>query len=298
MRHRSVVRSSAVFLSGFKMIRVYDRIVFLVALFALVASTVDYAVAEGRSEIIERWRQHDEQSGMRVNHDLWETFLLNYIRPGEDGVHRIAYGEVSDRNRRLLANYIEAMSKVDVTAYRRAEQLAYWINLHNALMVKLVLDSYPIASIRKLERPGGGKKGSPWTRPLVVIDGLPLSLDDIERDIILSISNDLRVHYAITCPAVDCPNLQPIPFSGLQLDQQLSDAAMAYVNDPRSVSIEGGKLHVSSFYRWHLQEFGGSERAIIEHLMAYADPDLAMSLQSFDRLHGDRFDWRLNDAVR
>jgi len=272
---------------------------YVTAVFWIVfALAIPPASAEGRGQAFERWHQHDEKSAMRVNHDPWEVFLLNYLRPGEDGVHRVAYGEVKDRDRRILADYIDAMSVVDIIAYQRSEQLAYWINIYNALMVKLVLDSYPIASIRKLEQPGGGKKSNPWNRPLIAIDKVSLSLNDIERYILKSNWDDPRIHYAITCPAVGCPNLQATPFSGVQLDQQLSDAAMAYVNDPRSVVIEGGRLHVSSLYRWNLQAFGGSERAIIEHLMAYAEPDLAMSLQGFDRLHGDRFDWRLNDVIK
>ncbi|MDH3664099.1 MAG: DUF547 domain-containing protein [Alphaproteobacteria bacterium] len=246
----------------------------------------------------ERWHQHDERSAMQVDHAPWEAFLLNYLRPGADGVHRVAYGEVNARDRRALSSYVDAMGEVDIAAYRRPEQMAYWINLYNALMVKLVLDHYPIASLRKLERPGAGSKSSPWNRPLIVIDRASLSLNDIEHRILKPIWNDPRIHYAITCAAVGCPNLQPIPFSGRRLDQQLSDAAMAYVNDPRCIEIENGELHVSSLYRWNFQAFGGSERAIIQHLMAYAEPELAMSLQSFDRLHGDRFDWRLNDAVR
>ena len=109
----------------------------------------------------ERWREYDERSTMHVDHRPWEAFLLNYLRPGGDGVHRIAYGNVNDRDRRALNGYIEAMSVVDISAYRRPEQMAYWINLYNALVVKLVLDHYPIASIRNLERPGAGSKGSP-----------------------------------------------------------------------------------------------------------------------------------------
>ncbi len=249
-------------------------------------------------QAFERWRQHDEGSAMRVDHGGWEAFLLNYLRPGADGVHRVAYGDVRDRDRQALSDYVESMSEIDITGYRRPEQMAYWINLYNALMVKLVLDHYPIASIRKLERSGAGSKNSPWNRPLIVVDGVSLSLNDIENRILKPIWNDARIHYAMTCAAVGCPNLQPIPFSGGQLDQQLSDAAMAYVNDPRCIEISNGELHVSSLYRWNLQAFGGSEQAVIQHLMAYAEPDLAMSLQGFDRLHGDRFDWRLNDAVR
>lgn len=249
-------------------------------------------------QAFERWRQHDERSAMRVDHGDWEAFLLKYLRPGADGVHRVAYGDVRDRDRQALSNYVDVMGEVDIVLYRRPEQMAYWINLYNALIVKLVLDYYPIASIRRLERSGAGSKNSPWNRPLIVVDGVSLSLNDIENRILKPIWNDPRIHYAMTCAAVGCPNLQPIPFSGAQLDQQLSDATMAYVNDPRCIEIENGELHVSSLYRWNLQAFGGSEQAVIQHLMAYAEPDLAMSLQGFDRLHGDRFDWRLNDADR
>lgn len=272
----------------------------LACLLALVAVLGIFAKAPLADEFsaFERWREHDDRSVMQVDHGVWETFLLNYLRPGADGVHRVAYGDVKDRDRRALNSYVEVMGAVDITAYRRAEQMAYWLNLYNALMVKLVLDHYPIASIRKLERPGAGSRSSPWKRPLIVIDGVSLSLDDIENRILKPIWNDPRIHYAMTCAAVGCPNLQPLPFSGGLLDQQLSDAAMAYVNDPRCIEIENGELHVSSLYRWNLQAFGGSERAIIQHLMAYAEPDLAMSLQDFDRLHGDHFDWRLNDVVR
>jgi hypothetical protein len=186
---------------------------------------------------------------------------------------------------------------MELAHYQRAEQLAYWINLYNALLVRQVLDNYPLASIRQIKRPEAGLSGSAWERPLVEIDGVPLSLDDIEKRIMQPIWNDSRLYYAITCAAIGCPNLQPIPFSGEDLERQLSDAAMAYVNDPRCISIEDGELHVSSLYRWHFKAFGGSDQAIIRHLMAYAEPRLAMSLQKFDRLSGDHFDWRLNDAA-
>ncbi|MEM8947826.1 MAG: DUF547 domain-containing protein [Pseudomonadota bacterium] len=254
------------------------------------------AHAADEQQAFERWRQHDEGSAKRVDHRAWEAFLLNYLRPGDDGVHMVAYGKVRDRDRRALSGYIEAMGEIDIAAYRRSEQMAYWINLYNALIVKLVLDHYPIASIRKLERSSAGLKNSPWNRPLTIIDGVSLSLNDIENRILKPIWNDPRLHYAITCVAVGCPNLQPVPFSGGRLDEQLSEAAMAYVNDPRCIKITESELHVSSLYRWNIQTFGGSEQGVIQHLMAYAEPDLAMSLQGFDRLHGDHFDWRLNDA--
>jgi len=73
---------------------------------------------------------------------------------------------------------------------------------------------------------------------------------------------------------------------------------MAYVNDERCIKLEDGELRVSSLYRWNIKDFGGSDQKIINHLMAYAAPELAMSLQKFDRIHGDGFDWRLNDVTQ
>jgi len=274
------------------------RLALVIMGFVLVGLTAAAPQADERAALVERWSQHDETSSMRVDHRRLEAFLLNYLRLGSDGINRVAYGAVKDRDRQALDNYIETLSNVDITAYRRAEQLAYWINLYNSLVVKLVLDHYPIASIRKLERSGTGSYRGPWQRSLVVIDGVSLSLSDIENDVLGAMSDDPRLYYTMTCAAIGCPNLQPVPFTGDQLDQQLSDAAMAYVNGTRCITLQNGELHVSSLYRWNIKAFGGSERRVIEHLMAYAEPDLAMTLQRFDRIHGDHFDWRLNDAPR
>ena len=72
---------------------------------------------------------------------------------------------------------------------------------------------------------------------------------------------------------------------------------MAYVNDARCIRIEGDQLGVSSLYRWYRADFGPTDREVINHLMAYAEPGLAMKLQRFDRISDDGFDWRLNDAA-
>jgi hypothetical protein len=55
---------------------------------------------------------------------------------------------------------------------------------------------------------------------------------------------------------------------------------------------------VSSLFRWYRDDFGGSDAAVIHHLMGYAEPRLAMSLQRFDRIGDDGFDWRLNDTMQ
>ena len=72
---------------------------------------------------------------------------------------------------------------------------------------------------------------------------------------------------------------------------------MGYVNDPGCIRAYEGALEVSSLFLWYQEDFGGSERAVINHLMAYAAPELAMRLQRFDHITGETFDWRLDDAA-
>jgi hypothetical protein len=196
-----------------------------------------------------------------------------------------------------LDRYIAHLSALPISQFNRAEQMAYWINLYNALVVRLVVEHYPIASIRDIGSRIGAPGAGPWRQELVEVEDIPLSLYDIAHRILRPIWRDPRIHYALSCGAVGCPNLQPEPFEADQLERELSEAAMAYVNHPRCITIDGDQLGLSSLFRWYQDDFGGTERDVLNHLMAYAEPGLAMKLQRFDRISGDGFDWRLNDAA-
>jgi hypothetical protein len=244
----------------------------------------------------ERWLAHDPHAMREVDHGAWEGFLVRYVRIGPDNIHRVAYGEVTPADREALDAYLGRLSSTAISRYDRAEQLAYWINLYNALVVDTVLEHYPIASIRDVGA-GAGQLDGPFDAPLIEVEGYALSLNDIQNRILRPIWRDPRVLYALSCAALGCPNLQPVPFTGDQLDRQLSDAAMSYVNDRRCIRIEDRDLVVSSLFRWYREDFGGSDQAVIHHLMGFAAPRLAMKLQRYDRIAGDVFDWRLNDAT-
>jgi hypothetical protein len=267
----------------------------------VIGLLVALACASGHAgppaELWHRWLAHNPDSTRRIDHGDWDAFLVRYLRIGADGVHRVAYGEVTPADRALLDGYIAHLAELPISAYDRAEQMAYWINLYNALVVRLVLDHYPIASIRDIGSETSAPGAGPWRLELVTVEGIPLSLYDIAHRILRPIWRDPRVHYALACGAVGCPNLQPEPFQADQLERQLNEAAMAYVNDRRCIRIEGDRLGLSSLFRWYHDDFGPTDRDVINHLMAYAEPDLAMALQRFDQITDDGFDWRLNDAA-
>jgi len=211
---------------------------------------------------------------------------------GGDGIARIAYRRVLPADREALSLYIAALAGLPITAYRRAEQQAYWINLYNALVLRVVLEQYPVASILDI---GAAHRG-PWSRKLLHIEGEEVSLDDIEHRILRPLWRDPRHHYALASATLGGPNLASRAYTAAAADAMLEAAARAYVNHPRGARVEGGRLQVSSLYVWYKADFGGSDRGAIEHLRHYAAPPLAEALARQSRIAGDGYDWSLNDA--
>lgn len=241
------------------------------------------------------WQQHDPASTRTVDHRPWADFLERYVRPGDDDVNRVAYADVSPADLAALSSYVQDLAALPIRSYDRDEQLAYWINLYNALTVRVILDHYPVDSIRDIDISGFFADG-PWGADLLTIEGQDLSLDDIEHRILRPIWQDPRIHYAVNCASIGCPDLQPEPFRAATVDAQLEAAAEEYVNDPRGASVAGGELVVSSIYDWFEADFGASEAGVIRHLKQHARPDLAKALERFRSIDDDRYDWSLNDA--
>lgn len=261
---------------------------------AVVAALLSGASeAAPRAELWERWAAHDPASTAVIDHAPWSRFLARYLRTSSDGVTRVDYAGVTVADRDRLGSYIGTLGETCVTALSRAVQLAYWINLYNALTVRLVLENYPLASIRDIS--GGGLFASgPWGRKLVAVEGEALGLDDIEHRILRPIWRDPRIHYAVNCASIGCPNLPGVAFTAANTEDLLTRAAVTYVNHPRGAMVEGGRLVVSSVYDWYQEDFGGSDEGVIGHLRQYANPELRGALEGVSRIASHRYDWRLN----
>jgi hypothetical protein len=250
------------------------------------------AVAAPSAERWPRWEKHTPGSTVTVDHDAWDSFLSTYVK-SVDGINRVDYGEVSSADRAALDAYIGRLAATDVDGLDRPQQMAFWINLYNALTVQLILDNYPLASIRDL----GGLFSSPWGRELVAVAGVDLTLDDIEHRILRPIWRDPRIHYAVNCASLGCPNLAMDAYKADRLDRQLDAAARAYVNHPRGVEVTNDGLRLSQIYDWYSADFGGSEAGVVAHLRQHAAPDLADRLAGRPRVAGYRYDWGLNDVA-
>jgi hypothetical protein len=269
------------------------RIKFLSLYFFLVWLAASAAFAAPSKQLWPRWQANTPNSTKTVNHKRFQQFLNRYVYTTKSGVNFVRYSQVTTQDREQLKTYLKQLSELPVAQYNRSVQLAYWINLYNALTVETVLQHYPVKSIRDIKL-GGWFESGPWDAKLIKVDGIPLSLNDIEHRIIRPIWNDPRTHYALNCASYSCPNLQKQVYTGKTINTMLAQAAKAYINNPRSVLIKNNMLIVSSIYDWYQADFGGSEQAVIRHVMQYAKPVLKRQLSTFHVISDYHYDWRLN----
>ena len=254
------------------------------------------ASAAPQAKLWERWTAHDPASTLEVDHSAWDRFLETYVVSSDDGVNRVNYAGVGAADRDALELYFSMLSGTEVGKLNRDGQRAFWINLYNLLTVRVILDHYPVKSIRDIDISPGFFADGPWGKPLVTIEGEDLTLDDIEHRILRPIWQDPRLHYAVNCASIGCPNLRRWAFTAANTVTLLEQASQAYVNHPRGARVEDGKLIVSSIYEWFKADFGGTDQGVIDHLIRFAEPALRTRLEGITGIDDDAYDWSLNAA--
>jgi Protein of unknown function, DUF547 len=234
-----------------------------------------------------------------VDHAAWNTMLQKYVVKGDDGLNRVAYGRFKQADHAGLKAYVARLEATDVASLDKPEQFAFWVNLYNAKTIDVVLDKYPVKSIKDISLGGGLKTlvtGGPWQAKITKVGGQSLSLDDIENTILRAIYKDARVHYAVNCASVGCPNLAPEAYTGAKLDAMLDAGARDFINSPRGLAFDAGKIKASSIYDWFRADFGGSVTGVFEHVRTYAGADLLKKLEGVTGIAFYDYDWTLADA--
>lgn len=244
------------------------------------------------NEVTEFWSQSNSNNEFKVNHSAWDRLLNRYIVVSDD-VNLFLYADVTQDDLKLLENYLNQLQMIEVRKLQVKEQYAYWINLYNATTVKVILQEYPIKSI--LDISFDLFSNGPWQEPLLKVEAQSLSLDDIEHEILRPLFKDNRIHYAVNCASLSCPNLQRVAFTAENLEELLEQSAQQYINHPRGVSIRGNSLAVSSIYDWYGEDFGDSEQELINHFLIYANDDLKLKISSADGISDYVYDWALNE---
>jgi hypothetical protein len=233
-----------------------------------------------------------------------DALLGRYTSMPADHITRVDYArwKANPADMAALEAWIAEAATRRPSAMTRAEAFAFWANLYNALTLKVVLERYPVRSIKDIRSTGVGldprQFQGPWRTRLATIEGNRMSLDDIEHGTMRPTFRDPRVHYAVNCASIGCPNLPQRAWRAASLEADLDAAARAFVNHSRGVTVLlGDVLRVSSIYKWFREDFGGDDAGVIAHLRRHAGPALAHSMRNVTRIAEDGYDWALNDAA-
>lgn len=251
-----------------------------------------------KPELWQRWAVHQAGASQTLDHSGWDRLLNTRVATDASGLNRVAYNQFTDADKTALKAYLNDLSVAPVSRLARPEQRAFWINAYNALALNVVLENKPEKSIQDVDLGGGGLFSSgPWSAKLITVEGEDLSLNDIEHRILRPIWKDPRLHYAVNCASISCPNLQRRAFTAANTEAMLDAAAAQYINNPRGVRIADGGLVLSKIYSWFVDDFGGDEAGVLAHLKKYARGALAEKLSQNPPIVGFEYDWGLNAST-
>ena len=153
----------------------------------------------------------------------------------------------------LLNKYIKEMSQVSkkqFDSFSKTEQQAFLMNAYNAFTLKLVVDHYPVKSIKKI----GGLFSSPWKMKFIRLLGKEMTLDEIEHETLRKNYNEPRVHFAVNCASIGCPRLRNEAFVASRLDAQLEEQTKIFMRDTsrNKIDLKNKKLKISKIFDWFI----------------------------------------------
>jgi len=231
---------------------------------------------------------------MAVKDTSWPVVMKKYLTaPDAGGLVRIDYARLKNSPERAsLDSYIKQLESQNPDALSPDAAVSYWANLYNAVTVDVILDNYPVKSIKEIK--SGVFKPGPWDLKLITVNGNSLSLNDIEHGIMRKRYPSPHVHYMVNCASVGCPNLWAGEWRAETLQADREQAARDFINSPRGVTVKNGSLTVSSIYKWFKEDFGGNKATTVRHIRQFADKDLAAAIDSGATIRGYEYDWTLN----
>jgi hypothetical protein len=201
-----------------------------------------------------------------VSHVLWDSLLRKHVCL--DGMVDYA-GFMQDSQH--LNRYLQLLGSSHPSAdtWPRSEQMAYWINAYNAFTVKLIMDHYPVESIKDIRR-GLPFINSVWDISFIDIAGRKYDLNQLEHNILRPLFEDARIHAAINCASVSCPKLRAEAYTADRLEAQLDAAMRAFLLDEVRNRPAASAAYLSPIFSWFSGDFErshGSVRAYVNHYL-------------------------------
>ena len=224
--------------------------------------------------------------GFDHDYRLWNEVLTSQVKNG-----LVDYGAIEGdpKNLDMFVTQAAAVTESEFKTWSTSQQLAYLINLYNAVTIQLVIEEYPISSIKDL----GGIFKDPWKMDRVPLFHQMVNLDYLEHDVIDADYEDPRVHFALVYSAKGSPNLRSYAYIADSLYLQLEDQAIGFLQhnpEKNHYDSEANVLYLSPIFKWYAKNFEQAAGTVLDYVKRYIP-----GLQDDAKIKYTDFDWSLND---
>ena len=233
-------------------------------------------------------RTQQSAEGTAFSHDLFDQVLQEHVN--ENG--RVNYTQLKANPEKFEA-YLDLLAAANLTEWSYNEQLTFWINAYNALVIKGVIDHYPTTSVRKVKLFNGF-----FSRLKFQAAGKTYTLNEIEHGILREEFPDPRVHFAIVCASFSCPPLWNRAYTVKTIEERLETATFNFIRNPEQVRIDRTKrlVYLSKIFKWYEDDFKEGYDGVADFLADHLPTEDAEFLASTDvKFRYLNYDWTLND---
>lgn len=208
----------------------------------------------------------------------------------------VDYAQIKKKPDNLIryTETLSSMTNFEFNKFSKDQKLAFLINAYNAFTIKLIVDNYPVKSIKDI----GSFFSTPWKIEFINLLGKKIHLDHLEHTQIRSSFNNPKIHFALNCASLGCPNIQKVPFTATNFDELLDKAVSDFLLNPhRNIwDKEKKTLSLSKIFKWYQADFQKNNESILQFIQ---------SLNLYDGLTPENiseisikyldYDWNLND---
>lgn len=229
-------------------------------------------------ENVETFKKEEVAAAVKgVDHQQWNSLLQKYVSPSG----KVNYKGFK-KDEKALQSYLSNLSNnLPAKSDSKNAVLAYWINVYNAYTVKLIIDNYPLKSIKDIKNPWGNKFFTLGTKKY--------SLEEVEHEILRKM-NEPRIHFAIVCASFSCPNLSNSAFTENNVESKLNAATKSFVNDKTKNTIAKDKVEISKIFDWFAGDFK-TKGSVIDYLNKYS----TTKIDNNAKVNYKEYNWALNE---
>ncbi len=198
----------------------------------------------------------------------WGALVKKYVAPKTlAGVRFNAIDYASLKKDPVFSGLVARLESYSLASLEsRESKLSFWINVYNILAAKMITDHYPIKSIKDV----GSFFKPVWKRVAGTVGGKERTLNDIEHEILRKM-NEPRIHVAIVCASVSCPDLRQEVYSAGKLNEQLDDQMEKFLRSPgKGMKLDERKnrVYLSSIFKWFTEDFA-SRGGVLKYIGQY-----------------------------